>query len=437
MKPAVWVAGVAVAVSRFLCAARVPDDYDSIGFVASITDFDMARLQPHFPGYPVYVALLRLMHLVVADPLTAATATSALAAGATMVGIWVIAHELGGTRAAWLAAGFYAVSSLPWILGGSALSDTTATAVAVWAFAALTLRAPLVAAALLSLMLGVRASYWPIWVSGMAILIWQNPIRSLLGSMVGALLWLLPFVVVERNLWQLGRTHLRGHFTVWGGSIATRPGLGHRTFCLLRAIFFDGLSPSWFLVAATAFFILAWRFRKPPAVVIWLAAPYLLWVLLAQNIIDQPRHALPLVVGLIVLLACATATRPVWALAAMVTMLAGSAPLAVAHATELPPPEALARWVAVQTDPLPVAVFGGRSLRFLRNSPSLLVRERTWLSEVDVELGRFDILPRTIWITSEVDQNIAARLTPGPRFCRDPRLDRAQPCVQWFRYLRP
>jgi hypothetical protein len=65
-----------------------------------------------------------------------------------------------------------------------------------------------------------------------------------------------------------------------------------------------------------------------------------------------------------------------------------------------------------------------------------VTRPRTWLTEVDVELERLDHLPSHVLITSEVDVDAAraARVTAGPTFCRDPRLDRQRPCITLSEY---
>jgi hypothetical protein len=54
--------GVAALALLFL-AAHLPflpptlEDLDSISFAMGVRDFDIARHQPHPPGYPVYIAL--------------------------------------------------------------------------------------------------------------------------------------------------------------------------------------------------------------------------------------------------------------------------------------------------------------------------------------------------------------------------------------------
>src|SRR5690242_10976065 len=126
-------AAFAVGVTRVLARGRVPDDYDSIGFVLSLDHFDLATLRPHFPGYPVYVVLGKIMHTLV-SPLLAAQLVSALAAAATSIGLWHLA-ERAAPRAGFWAVAFYAAAWLPWYLGGAALSDSTAGAFCVLAFA--------------------------------------------------------------------------------------------------------------------------------------------------------------------------------------------------------------------------------------------------------------------------------------------------------------
>ena len=62
-----------IAVGRYGLRGTVPDDYDAIGFTRALEDFDLARFQPQFPGYPVYVATGRLAHLILPSAFDAAS----------------------------------------------------------------------------------------------------------------------------------------------------------------------------------------------------------------------------------------------------------------------------------------------------------------------------------------------------------------------------
>jgi hypothetical protein len=444
------LAALAVAAMRWLARARVADDYDSIGFVRGIERYDLAALRPHFPGYPVYVALAKLGAAAGLPPLTAATLVSALAAGAAAVAVWRLGYSAAGgeraERAGSVALALYAAAWLPWQLGGAALSDMTATALVALAFAALTVERRAFAAlagVALALALGTRASYWPLAAS-FAVVAARRPHRraAAAGALAGLVAWIVPFVAVVHPaaLVALARTHLTGHFTTWGGTIATEPRFGLRLFAFARGLVYDGLVANrWLLLAAAPLVLLCAR-ALPRSRTAWLvvAAPYALWVLFAQNVVEQPRHLLPLVVLACVMLGVALARRPPVAVAVVALALAASVPLAWMRAHTPPAAAQAAAWIkATYPQKNSVAVFGGKSIRFFEElAPEIQTRTRTWASEVDVELERLDVLPPALYITSEVDVDArrARRVGDGPTFCRDVRLDRAQPCLTLRRY---
>lgn len=451
-RTALLLAAIAVAVTRLCARARVPDDYDSIGFVRALGDFDLQRLQPHFPGYPVFIALGHGAAALGLSSLTALATVSAIAAAATALALFRLARVAAGRDAAgWAALALYAGAWLPWLAGGAALSDGTATAFVALAFAALTFAraqvAALAAGACIALALGTRLSYWPLALS-FAVVAARAPRRRAVavGAVAGTLAWLVPFVAVvgARPLVTLGRTHLVGHFSAWGGSIATRPNLVERTWACARGLVYDGLFAHTLALAAAALLLVFAlvtsrdRPRLPWRLVLVVAAPYALWVLFAQNVIDQPRHLLPLVAGACVLIAVLLSAQPRVAFALAALALAASLPLAIARARTLPAAAQAAEWTLANYPARnQVVVFGARAIRFFDLlAPSLLTRQRTWLSEVDVDLERLDVLPPTLYITSEVtlDKTRALRVSDGPTFCRDPRLDRAQPCLTLRRY---
>ncbi|HEY1588043.1 MAG TPA: hypothetical protein VGH63_20225, partial [Polyangia bacterium] len=181
----------------------------------------------------------------------------------------------------------------------------------------------------------------------------------------------------------------------------------------------------WSLVAL-------WRSPARRAALV-VAVPYGAWVLVAQNVVEQPRHLLPLVTFACIAVGAALSRRRIAAAAAVALALAASAPLAWQRAHTPPASAQAAGWIAARFPARnAAAVFGGRSMRFFELcAPSVVTRTRTWLSEVDVELARLDVLPKHLWITSEVevDATRARRVGDGPTFCRDARIDRAQPCL--------
>jgi hypothetical protein len=467
-----WLAAICVAITatRWLTRAIAPDDPDSFGFILGMSQrYDLEALQPHFPGYPVYIALGRILCRLGVSGLGAATAISTVASGLGGFGLFVCARRLFGARGAFGSLALYAVAWLPWFLGGGAQSESLALALTLLAYAALLIPVPrpMLGGALAALVLGTRASYWPLIMTFVAVAFYELPSRRQRARLVfglgfGVLAWAVPFVAMIgiRPLWDLGSAHVRGHFGWWGGSIATRPELLDRAGAFFRDWLFDGFAPSaWVLTAVAALTIAVLRgrskatpqetgenLRRAATLIGVVFAPYALWVFLAQNVAEQPRHVLPLVVGSLLPLGAALA-RNFLALAAVVVLACvANGPLAVERHRTPPAAGQAAEWLELHAVPAETAIMADRSWRFFSALPGdFTVRKHAWLSEVVVDLARFERYPSAIWLTSEIDLHSGEgetapipslwEITNGPTFCRDPRIDRAQPCLR-LRTLR-
>ena len=449
--------GLVVAL-RWACRARMVDGWDDASFVLAVERFDLARFSPHFPGYPVYVVLCKCAHTLGLAPLDACLAVSALAGGVTAIALHRIGVTLGGARAGWCALGLWAGAFLPWLLGGSALSDGTAAALfaAALALAIAEPPRPLLAGALAGLMMGARLSYAPL---AMGLCAWtilrrrERLARTVVGLLAGTLAWLIPFVALvgPRALWAIGRAHLVGHFTDWGGSVVTDPSLASRAFASARDLFYDSLFPSTAGLVLAALLIAACLVMRRPTrrlltSALLLAGPYALWAFVGQNVVEQPRHLLPLVVIAILGLAWIAAARVMTAIAIVALAFLFGAPLAIAHATQRP------SWRQILdalesahpgAAPKEVALLGTASLRMigsaaLLDGAALVTREAHSLGEVDGALERLPILPRHPWLTSEIAGAGAptrvARPLSSLTQCRDARLDRAHACMTVFEY---
>ncbi len=49
-------------ISRMLTSVYYIEDIDSLRFALSIQDYDLSKLQPHFPGYPVFCFIVKMLH---------------------------------------------------------------------------------------------------------------------------------------------------------------------------------------------------------------------------------------------------------------------------------------------------------------------------------------------------------------------------------------
>jgi hypothetical protein len=216
---------------RLPFVARRLWDHDSVQFALGVVDFDLAAHQPHPPGYPLYVGLLKGLAAFGMTPLHAMVAVSLLASAAGAAALVLVAARLaappgpqaagGGVRpsvprgAAPFAAGvlagvLYAFDPLLWFYAELPLVyavEGGLTCVLAWAALRMQdgLRPFLAACALFALAGGVRPStlvllfplflygLWRAWRGG-GFLSWG---RTALGAAVGlacVLVWWLPLM---------------------------------------------------------------------------------------------------------------------------------------------------------------------------------------------------------------------------------------------------
>jgi hypothetical protein len=110
------------------------DDFDSYSFALALRQFSLDLQQPQPPGFPVYVALGRLLLAVCQDARSALTLLGALAGVGVALGVYGLGERrpLAGAGAALLVG----LSPMGWLTAEKALSDTPGlalTLLAMWA----------------------------------------------------------------------------------------------------------------------------------------------------------------------------------------------------------------------------------------------------------------------------------------------------------------
>jgi hypothetical protein len=457
-----------------------PDDWDGVGFVESIHDFDLARFHPHPPGYPVYVALLRVAALVVRDPVRACVLVAAASGACAVALLWAAVRTVASERAAWAVGVLAAVTPLAWRACSGVGSEAPALACAAacaWGLAegwclptvagdtmvhaTAPRRAAVVLGVAAGLGLGVRLSWAPLYLALVALAPRGGRVRAWAWATVSSLAWAVPLLAVvgPARLVSLLSAHLAGHAERWGGTVVTEPGPA-RVLWLARDVAVDGLGvgPDSLGLAIAAVMALAaahalyawrlagWRAWKQVALAL---GPYVVWVGLGQNLRDQPRHVLPLVVALAVGLAMPAArSARAHAVVAVFALLvsARTAMDARARRTIAPPGQQLVDLVRAQASPDRLAVFGVASVRFFETTE---LAGRAFpagsLGDVQIRLTRLDALPSHVWVTSEVDgarMPDERRASPWPlepvaTLCRPPRIDRRAPCIDVYEWKLP
>ena len=328
-----WLAiGAAVFLAVHLAQLpRTLEDLDSINFALGVRQFDVARHQPHPPGYPVYVALARLSTAAlgatgVAAPVPRGLAIwGALGGALAVLPLFVIFRRLTGRADHALAATAMAMTApLYWFTASRPLSDVTGLAGVLLA-QALTLQAwarlrdpgadavrarrrLVVATVVAGITIGLRAQTFmltlPVLIAVLAdprVPRSRRALRPVLEAFVASVvLWGLPLVVESGGLFAYLRLVARQGSEDFSGA----PMLWtHHDLRSVVAALGDTFVLPWAHVplacvvlglAAIGAVALAWRNREALGVIAVLAAPYLLFHLLFQEP-RTVRYALPLV----------------------------------------------------------------------------------------------------------------------------------------------
>ncbi|KFN17876.1 hypothetical protein [Aeromonas bestiarum] len=319
------------------------DSDDALNFAHGVVRFSVLEFSPHFPGYPAFIWLARLINLLVDEPARAVQWASLMGTGLLAPLAAQLAVRLW-QRPSLLTPVWLLILALPLTptLALSGLSDGPALAAWLGALLALQHRKITLAGLLVGLLLALRPSYFvlallPLWLG--------------MQHKGERLRFILPIALVGFSsllfVWQAdglayfseGRRFTDGHFTLWGNTAAAH---GDRLLSWART-FNDQLTPLWPLAIGLLLIPLwpAVRCKAVPAKQVWYLGwlVLLLWTLFGQNP-DNPRHLAPLTLLGIVLLAGRLPRRGelpavLGALALLMTTLTPPQPPAMVKAVRL------------------------------------------------------------------------------------------------------
>lgn len=277
------------------------DSDDALNFAHGVTRFSVLEFTPHFPGYPAFIWLARLINLVVDSPAAAVQYASLLGTGLLAPLSALLAIRLW-QRPGLLAPVWLLVLALPLTptLALSGLSDGPALAAWLGALLALQHRKPALAGLLLGLMLALRPSYFVLALLPIALGLQHRGERLRFVLPIALVGFACLLFVWQADGWAYfseGRRFTDGHFTLWGNTAAAH---GDRLLSWAQTLSAQ-LTPLWPL--AFGLLMPLWRKERGSRLVWtlgWLAL--LLWTLFGQNP-DNPRHLAPLTLLGLVLLA--------------------------------------------------------------------------------------------------------------------------------------
>jgi hypothetical protein len=459
------ILGAALAVALFAAFPPWADDWDGLGFLASVRRFDLASFAPHPPGYPVYVALLKVA-AVACEPLAAARLVAVLSGLVAFLALSAALATTNPDAPRWESAlGALAVIATPLALRafsgvgteGPALAFAAIAALGVVSVGARSRRFVVLAVGLgVGLGLGVRLSWAPFYLPFVFVLPRGLRVQGALVAVLACLAWGIPLACITgpSALVALASTHLTGHFERWGGTAATEPA---RIPFLVRDLFVDGFGGGGDvlgvvtmigLAVATSSAMRVWWRRGAPRTelrrALLFAVPYLAWIAIGQNLREQPRHVLPLVtLGAYALVRAALEAPRRGRESAIFGVLAALWTLRAALDAQarrtIPPPGAqvvaFVRDHATAAPPESTAIFAGASGRFADGTEwQASVHAAGSLGDALVALARLDRLPRRVLVTSELvgADPASGLLEEVAVFCRPARLDRRLPCMHLY-----
>jgi hypothetical protein len=472
--------------------APSPEDIDSINFALGLTDFDVARHQPHPPGYPVYIALGRLslsaVHLVApgldvvrADALALAV-WSAIAGAIALLAAFAFFQALERTDAAapagsgvpLAASALLAVAPLFWIGGLRPMSDLPGLALALSA-QALALRSwstgrYLAAAAFVAgLAVGLRVQ--TIWLTlPLLLLVWLRHrqlgvgwtmTRPVAALAAGGAVWAIPLVVASGGpaAYMRALGSQAGEDFAWVDMLWANPTPRRLAFALYETFVmpWDVLVLASVVGAAAAIgFVVAAR-RAPRALALLAVSfgPYVLFHLLFQETLHV-RYALPAVPALAWL-----AVNGLWVTGRVAPVLTGvlclsaattSVPMMTAYAREAHPAfRAIADMTAAAAAEQPAAVYSHYALRRplqLQAPAGVMVVEPPRASEwADLVAYWRNGGDRPVWFLADPRRTDLALVDPQSRrnvqpyrwaVADRPAFGGTRPLgVDWYRFDRP
>ncbi len=330
MQKAIAALAVVFLAAHILFLPPSLEDVDSINFALGVADFDVAKHQPHPPGYPVFIGLAKastflLRSLSVSHPDAKGLAIWSALSGATLV-FFLYALFQGfasvrpGLTSRWMplcATLVVVMSPLFWFTALRPLSDMSGLATAVGAQSLIV--------AVLTGWSGPSALVWGGFLSGIAIgirtqsalltlpllglalllprsgLRSQNRLAAVGAAVLGTLVWAIPLVVASGGLSEYARAlgsqageDFSGVVMLW----TTRT-----KAAALDAAMYSFLWPWGHPVAGAIVIVLAlagtlralWAMPRTVGLLIIGYVPYAAFHLLFQETVTV-RYALPLVV---------------------------------------------------------------------------------------------------------------------------------------------
>ena len=327
----IWsIVFIGCIASRLLSTIYYIEDLDSLRFALSMIDYDVAKLQPHFPAYPVFCCIAKLLYVATRRYALAFSLIGGLSTFFTIFFTLKIAKIQNTTLLGKITIFLVFMNPLLWLVSNRYMPDAMGVAFLLASLYFTTRQAkskerPLSEAHnaigffLAGILIGIRLSYFPLLVPALVVqLKHSGRLKCIVAGVIGVLVWFIPLLSITgwTALITAAQTQSHGHFSEFGGAVSTHPVLWFRLTKLFESIWADGFGLYWQgrhpITACTAIILIGivaanwqtlkrWTTEKLSenysaffnAIFIGCVV-YLVWIFWGQNVIHKSRHVLPL-----------------------------------------------------------------------------------------------------------------------------------------------
>ena len=331
-EPKMWGIVLVLCVgSRLLTTIYYIEDLDSLRFALSMVDYDVTKLQPHFPAYPVFCFVGKLIYAVTGRYALAFSLIGGVSVFLIIFFLFKIAGIRNTSSVGLIAIFILLANPLLWLMNNRYMPDAMGVGLVLASLYFVTAqddqpRKIGFGFFLAGVLGGVRLSCLPILIPALLMRLrgrWQT-LRFIAAGVAGVTVWLAPLIVITgwESLVDAAQTHSRGHFLEFGGTISSESGLGLRLTKLFESVWADGFGLYWngrhpitVCTTVTLLGILVANRRTKKNVrrssflspIVIGCVVYLIWIFCFQNVVYKSRHVLPLVPFLALLIAFACA----------------------------------------------------------------------------------------------------------------------------------
>ena len=319
--------------SRLLTTIFYLEDIDSMRFAMAAVDYDVLNNKPHFPGYPIFCFLLSGFHNVLNSVALSFALSGGLATFSLILAFVSLLRLIDCSRLTWNIIVLILFNPLFWLMSNRYMPDLFGLSILFWALFFLLkmnssskhgrhVSAAIMLGVLASLLAGIRLSYLPFLLPAVFCFRDFRQFQSVFSSFLAtSVIWvsIWAYSTGAEELLELAIHDIKGHFFQWGGTIySTDASWAKRMTGAVEGIFAHGLGfwwtgRSWITVinSITLTLLLASGLQKlrfqslvKRPILIWVLCTlsYLLWALFFQNITYKPRHILPVLPPLLLVL---------------------------------------------------------------------------------------------------------------------------------------